>query len=173
MSSSGQFMVACGDDVNASNTGIYTTSIPTNIGSDLWVKGNLYANNSSTPKTFVIDHPIYESKYLVHGCLEGPEAGVYYRGINEIINDKFAIIKLPDYVSLLASNFTVQITDIYNEETNVTNVYSASRVKNNLFTVYGKNGSFYWTVYGERIQIETEPNKSDVIVNGDGPYKWI
>ena len=35
-------------------------------------------------KTFVIDHPDDENKYLVHVCLEGPEAGVYYRGKAEV-----------------------------------------------------------------------------------------
>ena len=28
-------------------------------------------------KSFIIDHPTDPSKYLVHVCLEGPEAGVY------------------------------------------------------------------------------------------------
>ena len=36
-------------------------------------------------KTFIIDHPIDKNKYLVHGCLEGPEFGVYYRGKSEIL----------------------------------------------------------------------------------------
>jgi hypothetical protein len=109
----------------------------------------------------------------VHGCLEGPEAGVYYRGKSEITNDKFTTIKLPDYVSALASNFTVQITNIYSTSIDITNIFSSSDVENNSFTVYGKNGSFFWLVQGERLKIETEPNKSDVTVHGDGPYKWL
>ena len=51
--------------------------------------------------------------------------------------------------------------------------YSKSRVKNNAFTVHGKNGSFYWLVYAQRGKIEVEPKKSDVQVGGDGPYKYI
>ena len=37
-------------------------------------------------KTFVIEHPNNVDKFLVHGCLEGPEAGVYYRGKDKIVN---------------------------------------------------------------------------------------
>lgn len=35
---------------------------------------------STSTKTFVIDHPIVPQSYLVHTCLYGSEAGVYYRG---------------------------------------------------------------------------------------------
>jgi hypothetical protein len=35
---------------------------------------------SNSLKSFVIQHPINTNQYLVHVCLEGPEAGVYYRG---------------------------------------------------------------------------------------------
>ena len=42
----------------------------------IWLSntGTLFLDN--TAKTFVIDHPDDTSKYLVHGCLEGPEGGV-------------------------------------------------------------------------------------------------
>ena len=127
-------------------------------------------------KTFVIDHPISDDKYLVHGCLEGPEAGVYYRGRSEITNNKNVVIQLPPYVSTLASNFTIQITPIYDEETedDSDNVYyKTGIVKYNSFTVYGKNGSFYWLVQGTRCEINIEPFKENTIVKGEGPYKWI
>jgi hypothetical protein len=39
--------------------------------------------------------------------------------------------------------------------------------------VYGENGKFYWIVYGARNEIEVEPNKNDVNVNGSGPYLWV
>jgi len=177
MSSSGQY-ISVGVAANTSGIGIYTTSVPTNIAGDVWVQGNLYYNNGTTPKSFIIDHPLDNSKYLIHACLEGPEAGVYYRGTSTITNNKFILIQLPYYVSILASNFTIQITPIYDEnlESNeivINKNYYAGLVKNNSFTVYGNNGSFYWHVYGERLQIETEPYKNTVIVNGDGPYKWI
>ena len=127
---------------------------------------------TSGVKTFVIDHPVDENKYLVHACLEGPEAGVYYRGDGEITNNESVVIHLPEYVDKLAKNLTVQITPI-NNGTKRKEVLDVSRVKNNSFTVYGENSEFFWTVYGERNSIITEPNKKDVNVRGDGPYKYI
>jgi hypothetical protein len=123
-------------------------------------------------KTFIIDHPLCKSKYLIHACLEGPEAGVYYRGKGEIQNDEFVSVQLPDYVSELASNFTVQVTSIYSDERDSPNFLEATEVINGSFQVYGKNGKFYWTVYGLRNEIDTEPDKNSIIVKGDGPYKW-
>jgi len=124
-------------------------------------------------KTFVIDHPIDKNKYLVHACLEGPESGVYYRGEGIILNNNFTTIELPYYVDKLASNFTVNITPIYDENTEENLNLKCSRVLNNKFNVYGKNCSFFWLVYGKRLPIEVEPYKSKINVKGDGPYTWI
>jgi hypothetical protein len=123
------------------------------------------------PKTFVIDHPTNQEKYLVHACLEGPEAGVYYRGIGEITNGHSVLVQLPEYVDALASDFNIQVTGIYNG-TKV-KVYNVSLVEQGSFTVYGENGAFHWLVIGRRGTIDVEPNKSDVVVKGDGPYLWI
>ena len=123
-------------------------------------------------KTFVIDHPNDKNKYLVHACLEGPESGVYYRGKGEIINNSSVNVKLPDYVSKFATDLSVQITPIYNDKVKIYNL-SVSEIQNNFFTVHGNNCKFFWTVYGNRNNIEVEPNKKDVNVKGDGPYKWI
>jgi len=120
-------------------------------------------------KSFVIEHPIDTEKYLLHVCLEGPEAGVYYRGEAEITNNNYVTVKLPNYVEALASNFTIQLTPIYPS----TNVYSTSRIENNSFNIYGPNGNVYWIVYGERHSIIVEPNKSDVQLKGIAPYQWI
>ena len=130
-------------------------------------------NSGTNPKTFIIEHPLDESKYLVHACLEGPEAGIYYRGKAIIENDESVTIQLPDYVEPLASNLSVQITPIYSKTKNVSkNVYETSEVENNQFTVYGKNGSFYWTVYATIDEIKVEVKKSSINVQKDGPYAW-
>jgi hypothetical protein len=121
-------------------------------------------------KSFIINHPVDKNKYLVHACLEGPEAGVYYRGVGEIIDNKSVTIELPYYVDTFATDFTVQITPVYNGKINIVN---AGEVKNNLFTVYGDNCKFYWNVYGKRLNIDVEPLKSEVDVKGDGPYLYI
>ena len=131
-------------------------------------------------KSFIIEHPDDNSKYLIHGCLEGPEDGVYYRGQGIITNNKFVVIYLPEYVKNLASNFSIQITPIEEfeldekeEEEHIIKYYSVSKIKNNFFKVYGVNGSFFWHVYGQRFSIDVEPNKCDITIAGDGPYKYI
>jgi len=124
-----------------------------------------------TVKSFVIDHPKDKNKYLVHGCLEGPEAGVYYRGKGEITNNESVEIELPDYVCDIAKNLTIQISGIY--DGSGLKLYNADFVVNNKFNVYGPNGKFSWIVHGSRADIEVEPSKHNTIVKGNGPYKWI
>ena len=124
-----------------------------------------------TTKTFVIDHPIDKNKYLVHGCLEGPESGVYYRGKNQITNNHSVTIYLPEYVEKMCTNMTIQITPFYNGSTIIS--YNVSDVIDNKFNVYGPNGRFCWIVHGSREEIEVEPSKDKTIVKGSGPYKWV
>lgn len=121
----------------------------------------------SPDKTFIIDHPVNKDKYLVHACLEGPEAGVYYRGRGTITNNTDQEIILPSY-TLSFTDFTIQVTPI-----NSTIKYGVTEVKDGKFKVIGKNGSFFWHVHALRNIINVEPNKSDVEVKGDGPYKYI
>lgn len=121
-------------------------------------------------KTFIIDHPTNENKHLVHVCLEGPEAGVYYRGRGEIINGEYMQIVLPNYVDSLAYDFTVQITPIYNGKIVTLN---AGEVEDGKFKVYGENSKFHWTVYGKRYDIDVEPDKGSIEIKGDGPYLYI
>jgi hypothetical protein len=134
--------------------------------------GIIYNSTNTSPdtKTFVIEHPTNENKYLVHACLEGPEAGVYYRGKGEITNNEYVEIKLPHYVEKLAFDFTVQITPIYGNKIVTLN---SSEIENNAFKVYGENAKFHWTVYGNRHYINVEPDKDTVNVKGNGPYLYI
>ena len=127
-------------------------------------------NSGLAAKTFVIDHPIYNDKYLVHACIEGPEASVFYRGKGEITNNHSVNIKLPHYVSSFAYDFNIQLTQIFNGSMNQLVV---SEVEDNSFNVYGSNCSFYWLIIGKRGDINVEPSKLDYEVKGDGPYKWI
>jgi hypothetical protein len=128
-----------------------------------------YEITYNSAKTFVIDHPKKEGYYLVHACLEGPEAGVYYRGKGEIKeNEKETIISLPDYVEKLATDFTVNITPI-NKFAKIV----PTEVENNKFIVKGESCSFNWIVFGKRANISTEIDKSKYKAKGNGPYKWI
>jgi hypothetical protein len=110
---------------------------------------------------------------LIHACLEGPEAGVYYRGENEIKQgEKSCLVDLPDYVSALATDFSVHITPILDWDDNEVRILNTTRIKNNQFKVIGQPGKFYWSVYGKRNSILVEPYKSQIQVKGEGPYKW-
>ena len=145
--------------------------------------GEITYSSTGGQKTFIIDHPLDENKYLVHACLEGPEAGVYYRGTATIpINTKFVEINLPDYVEHFTTDYTVQITPIVNDDDDEDDdipILASSRVKNGKFKVYVKICSssfashFDYIVFGKRSSIIVEPNKIDVKVKGDGPYTWI
>jgi hypothetical protein len=123
-------------------------------------------------KSFVIDHPTDPDRYLVHACLEGPESGVYYRGEAEL-DGKQVQITLPHYVSDLASNFTVQLTQIFAGPEDSFARLAAGRVVGGNFVVYGDPCTFAWHVYGTRQVIDTEPKRDAVEVFGDGPYRYI
>lgn len=177
--------------INASGNGLNGIAVsstcisPLRSGTSLTGSGSVYVMlyNSSTyevgyssvatvtTKTFVIPHPTTPTKYLVHACLEGPESGVYYRGKGEVTDNQQTTVYLPDYVDALATEFTVQITAIYNGSQ--IQVYNASEVANNQFTVYGPTGKFYWLVQGKRGDIEVEPDVYTTKVHGNGPYRWI
>ena len=122
-------------------------------------------NNSSKYdfKAFTIDHPEDDDKFLVHGCLEGPEGGVYYRG-----KDTAPVtVKLPSYVTKIAKNFTVQVTPI--GQPRLLGVDELT--EEGTFDVHGE-GRFHWLVMGERVKIDTEPIKKNTKINRFGPYTW-
>jgi hypothetical protein len=125
-------------------------------------------------KTFVIQHPLEPAKYLVHACLEGPEAGVYYRG-TAYIPEKVIEIELPLYADALATEFTVHVTPILQDDDyDLIPTVAASRVKQGKFKVYSTIPCIVdYVVFGKRCPVEIEPLKSAVHVKGDGPYKWI
>jgi hypothetical protein len=130
----------------------------------------------NTNKTFVINHPLEgDTKLLVHACLEGPEAAVFYRGYGEIPKDRRrCTIQLPPYVSALASDFTVHITPILDDLGGEPVVMGATEVVDNCFDVIGNgSGRFCWIVHGRRHAIAVEVPKDDVTVHGAGPYTWL
>jgi hypothetical protein len=136
-------------------------------------------NTSASNKTFVIQHPDEADKYLVHACLEGPEAGVYYRGEGVISNgEKRVGITLPAYVKNLATELTVHLTPVLNDEDiedeTPLNLRSTRVRDDNSFTVYAnKPVAFHWLVFGKRGDVKAEVDKSDAVMRGDGPYRWL
>jgi hypothetical protein len=166
---------ATGSNLNSSSSGFFVDPIASSVYTDynaLYYDTTTKEIKYSTTKTFVIPHPTNDNKYLVHACLEGPEAGVYYRGKGEITNNEYVQIDLPEYVKYIGSNYTINITRIYSgKKSNIQ--YETTEIENNSFKVYGDNGSFYWIVYAERQKINVEPNKYDVKLCGDGPYTYL
>lgn len=144
----------------------------------LWNSGTKEIGYDST-KTFVIQHPDEADKYLVHACLEGPEAGVYYRGEGVISNgEKRVGITLPAYVKNLATELTVHLTPVLNDEDiedeTPLNLRSTRVRDDNSFTVYAnKPVAFHWLVFGKRGDVKAEVDKSDAVMRGDGPYRWL
>jgi hypothetical protein len=82
-------------------------------GTTLNVTGDTNVTGAFTAasKSFDIPHPTKQGYRLRYGVLEGPEHGVYFRGITTS-----NIIELPDYWSNLVheNSFTVQFTPIGN-----------------------------------------------------------
>jgi hypothetical protein len=163
---------ASGIALNSSTTGSCYINPIRNVGANTGESVLTYSGNEvrQGTKTFVINHPINDDKYLVHGCIEGPEAGVYYRGQNKILENNEIIVKLPEYTKQFY-NWTVNLTLKGN---NWNKNISVSDVINQEFTVYGENNTeFFWTVYGQRQNIEVEPVKLDYNLYGNGPYTYI
>ena len=124
-------------------------------------------------KTFVIDHPLDSQRFLVHGCLEGPEAGVYYRGKYFLSKGEYkTTIKLPSYTSVF-KDFTVHVNSI-----GFPLLLGVSEVENGYFRVYSSvslysDTRFNWVVYGTRQSIDVEPLKMETEIEGSGPYLWV
>jgi hypothetical protein len=139
--------------------------------------------NYKNIKSFVITHPLEKEKYLIHSCLEGSEAGVYYRGEGEIEEDNTTTtITLPNYVNNLCikNEYTVIVTPIFDYDELDFTIYNlnniklmASNVKDGKFKVYGMKCKFNWVVLGKRFSIETSPSKNNVTLRAIGPYTYL
>jgi hypothetical protein len=199
----GSFAIAIGSDAGYNNQGSNTivlnaSGIPLNtqtgvsnalyiapIRSSATAGGTLagclaYDTNTkeisyNTAKTFVLNHPTDENRYLVHSCLEGPENGVFYRGRGDISEgESCGVVKLPQYADKFAYDFTIHITPIYVEDCKYGHrSLSVSDISNGEFRVYGYPGPFHWIVHGTRSYFNAEPLKSEVNVKGSGPYTYI
>ena len=125
----------------------------------------------NSTKTFVIQHPIDDEKFLVHSCVEGDNTGLIYRGMSTIKeSEEFHRVYLPNYVKHIGYNFTVNLTP----KSKKFNPLSTEGVfHGEYFDVYGNSGEFYWHVFAMRGSLVVEPLKKEVDVKGSGPYTWI
>jgi hypothetical protein len=129
-------------------------------------------------KAFIINHPSDRKKYLVHACLEGPENGVYYRGKAQLEEDGTAIVFLPDYFEDLTKKEgrSVQLTAAATHR--LSSPLSATEPANGQFMVVGDSKSkqsFWWEVKAVRKDLPpllVEPDRDEVDVFGDGPYRY-
>ena len=120
--------------------------------------------NVQSWKGFDIKHPNKEGHRLRHICLEGPEAGVYYRG--RIKNEK--MIRLPSYWKGLVNidTITVQLQPIGAHQNII-----IKRWDDEFIYLQGQGGmpiNCFYHVYGERIDGE----KLIIEYEGDTPDKY-
>ncbi|MDD5092552.1 MAG: hypothetical protein PHQ23_16760 [Candidatus Wallbacteria bacterium] len=131
-------------------------------------------------KTFVIDHPLDHDKYLIHGTLEGPEAGVYYRGTARLENGN-AEISLPDYFEALTreDGRTIILSNIDGFDRLMVKKVNGKKIVNNRFTVVAEDQKscqeFDWEVKAVRKDVkplQAEQCKKGLEVRGNGPYTY-
>lgn len=131
------------------NTAIFGSggSGPVNVTGVLNVSGALNVNGA---KNFDIPHPTKENMRLRHSCIEGPEAAVYFRG-----KLKGTSITTPEYWTNLVDpdSISVHLTPIGSyQELFVDKIEWGKRI-----IIKNREGGpieCYYTVYGERVDIE-------------------
>lgn len=108
------------------------------------VVATVYANGNANftgtltaaGKSFLVPHPLDETKDLIHACLEGPENGVFYRG-EAVVVDGYAEVTLPDYFEALTfpDDRSVQLTQIF-EGSPLFARMAASRIVDGKFIIH-------------------------------------
>jgi hypothetical protein len=129
--------------------------------------GNAHFNGdiSAGSKSFRIQHPLDKKKTLMHGCLEGPEHAVYYRG-RATTKKGVATVNLPAYFEALTEKEgrTVQLTQVAEpEDEHKFSMAATSRVKDGKFKIMSVEPSVtvYWEVKAIRkgVAIEVESDR--------------
>ncbi len=123
-------------------------------------------------KAFDIPHPTKEGHRLRHICLEGPEAGVYYRG--RLTND--TMINLPEYWDGLVdpATITVSLTQIGSSQDLIIDAIQwGKRIKVRSGTA--ANIDCYFLVHaerkdGERLIVEYEGTSIDDYPGDNSQY---
>ncbi len=124
------------DEAGDMNLGIYGNG-------DFWAKGE---------KSFIIDDPEDASRKIKYTCIEGPEAGIYFRGKGKLESGR-TVIELPSYFKSIAQDTTisVQLTPCSLASKGMA-IESIEGGKVNVGELYGGKGGyeFFYTVYAAR-----------------------
>jgi len=133
-------------NIYSASTGFFNNI---NLSGNLNVSGIVRVDNhfSAITKSFLIDHPTKENKKLQYGCLEGPENGIYIRGLNDSSE-----ILLPDYWKNLidSSTISVNLTSIGHGNQICVLDYNSEKV-----VVSGHNDKkYFYTIFAERKDVE-------------------
>jgi hypothetical protein len=127
------------------NNAFTTTTQGIELNLDTIVDGSL----SATTKSFDIKHPTKEGMRLHHGSLEGPEHGVYHRGVGAS-----SVVELPDYWTGLVDedSITVQLTPKGSFQQLFIRKVEGNKV--HVDAVDGGELSFYYNIYGTRKDVD-------------------
>jgi hypothetical protein len=149
-------------------TGLHLCGGPNNVA-DLHIAANgnvrvrknfsVVGTVNANVKNFVIDHPLDpQGRQLVHACIEGPEAAVYYRG-EARLHHGTAAVRLPDFFEALtrAEGRTIQLTAKFSGDEPIS-ALAASAVEGGAFRVRAVDGlnprqAFFWTVTAVRADL--------------------
>ncbi|NER25408.1 MAG: hypothetical protein F6J86_17330 [Symploca sp. SIO1B1] len=140
----------------------------------------IWNSSAGVFKTFIVEHPLDEAKYIVHATLEGPEGAVYYRGTSQLYEGK-ATISLPPYFEAFTrkEQRTIILTNIDGFDRIAIKSIDGEKIKDGKFVVISDNPQssqqFDWEVKAVRAdgpQLQAEPNKQDLQVGGFGPYRF-
>ncbi len=117
-----------------------------NSSDTVLAKVDANGNFSAISKSFDIPHPTKENMRLRYASLEGPENGVYIRGTVES-----NIIELPEYWTGLVheDSITASLTSVGSAQ----NIY-VEKIENNKIYIGGNLEKAFFTVYGERKDID-------------------
>jgi hypothetical protein len=137
---------------------------------DLYAPTTIHGTFTATgAKNFRIVHPLDNTKYLTHSCIEGPETVVFYRGEGQTDANAIATITLPDYFEALTrpEKRTVQLTEIFEDDETELGKLAASRVLDGKFKVRSEyaNQKFYWEVKAVRADIDELAVETDIPVD--------
>jgi hypothetical protein len=133
-------------NVSTPGVGTFTTQVVSNLGT--------FQNVSAPFKLFDIPHPTKDDMRLRHGCLEGPELGVYTRG-----KTSEGIIPLPSYWSGLVDEKTITV---HLTPTNMDQTLVVNNINGLLIQVLGNHHlPYHYMVMAERKDVD----KLDVETN--------